>query len=92
MYGIKLDYDEDLELGFGEYVQAHRNTKQDQNTMQDRTIGALSLLPVGNATNDWYFYNLSTTRVFRRAKCTPMPMPDVVINLLNDLAHGEMMP
>ena len=77
-------------LGFGEYVQAHTNTKKGQNTLIDRTIGSLSLLPVGNATNDWYFYNLSTNQAFRRAHCTPLPMPDVIINHLNNLAYKEM--
>ena len=57
MTGVKLDYNKHCKYQFGQYVQTHEQT---DNTMMERTIGALALRPVGNIQGSWYFLSLST--------------------------------
>ena len=45
------------QLEFGEYVQTH---EEHGNSMQPRTIGALSLQPMGNVQGGYFFFSLTT--------------------------------
>ena len=44
--GLTIDYTKHCRLQFGEYAQVQ---KSHDNTMQERTTGAISLRPTGNA-------------------------------------------
>jgi hypothetical protein len=83
--GRKLNAKTDLRIGFGEYVQAH-DPNVVKNSMDDRTMGAISLLPTGNLQGSVKFYCLATRSVITRDQWTVMPMPQEVIALMNELA------
>jgi hypothetical protein len=48
MKGRKVNYNVDLKLGFGEYVQVKNLHEINRNTMITRTECCISLWPVGN--------------------------------------------
>ena len=68
---------------FGEYVQTHEDT---DNTMRERTVGAITLRPSGNVQGCFYYYSLITGRRLHRRKCTALPMPDEVIARIHSIA------
>ena len=84
--GVKLDYNKHCKYQFGQYVQTHEQT---DNTMTERTIGALALRPVGNIQGSWYFLSLSTGRLLKRTKATVLPMPDHVIDHVHRMARRQ---
>eukprot|EP01042_Synura_sphagnicola_P036446 gene36446-biopygen5654 len=79
----KLDYSKNLKAGFGEYCQAHDN--DGDNTLKPRTTGAITVYDTGARDGTWYLFNLNTRKLIKRKKFTIIPMPDVVINFLNNL-------
>ena len=58
--GHRIEYATHCQLEFGEYVQTH---EEHDNSMQPRTIGALSLRPTGNVQGGYFFFSLTTGRV-----------------------------
>lgn len=84
--GKKLVYKNDLELGFGDYVEVFYKS---DNTMQKRTVSAISMCPVGNDEGSWYFYDLVECTVFQRSQWKSLPIPNTVIEMLNKLAHYD---
>eukprot|EP01042_Synura_sphagnicola_P036504 gene36504-biopygen7845 len=79
----KLDFSKNLKAGFGEYCQAHDN--DGDNTLNPRTTGAITVYDTGARDGTWYLFNLNTRKLIKRKKFTIIPMPDVVINFLNNL-------
>ena len=61
--GHQIEYATHCQLEFGEYVQTH---EEHDNSMQPRTIGALSLRPMGNVQGGYFFFSLTTGRVLNR--------------------------
>ena len=86
-YGKKIDYKKNLRAAFGEYCQAHTNMAD--NTLSPRTTGGLTMYDTGNGQGTWYIYNLNTDRLIRRNKFTILPIPDIVINHLNNMRDTE---
>jgi hypothetical protein len=84
--GRKLDYQRDLRVGFGDYVQAHEPNIISQVV---RTEGAIALLPVGNLTGSVKFFKLATRSIVTRDMFTVLPMPDNVIAYLNMYAGNQ---
>jgi hypothetical protein len=76
-----------MRVSFGEYVQTLPS--ETDNSMSERSNGCIALLPCGNASGTVMFYHLATKRVISRDKWVALPMPDSVINFLNDLAAAE---
>jgi len=85
--GLKMNCKTDLRVGFGDYVQA--TIPDPDNTMKERTDGAIALYPAGNSNGGWYFYNLKTKSVFMRNHFTIIPMDSAVIDHMNDLASNQ---
>jgi hypothetical protein len=79
---VRVDYERDCKLGFGEYVQAYAE-ESISNTMQPRTFGAISFETTGNLQGTYMFLSLSTWKVVRRRTWIEMPIPDEVIELIN---------
>lgn len=86
--GKTLDAKTDLKLGYGDYCEV--SDDETDNTMASRSRGALALMPTGNRQGSWYFYLLSTGKVVRRNKATPLPMPENVIDFINKKAENEI--
>jgi len=85
--GYKIDYTRTLRASFGEYVQASRNVAD--NTLAPRTDGGIALYDTGNREGTWYIYNLNTDRVIRRNTFKVLPMPQIVIDHLNNLDNEQ---
>ena len=86
--GRTYDYNNILGPGtlFGEYVQTHEDT---DNTMRERTVGAITLRPSGNIQGSFYYYSLTTGRRLHRRKCTPLPMPQEVIDRIEYISMRQ---
>jgi hypothetical protein len=74
----------DLALGFGDYVQAHRNLED--NIMNPRTDGAIALYPLGNLEGTWAFFNLNTNRVIKCNRWTDVPLDQRLVEYMNDMS------
>jgi hypothetical protein len=83
--GRKIDYKRDLRVGFADYCQVH-TPNIIKNSMSARTEGAIALLPVGNLQGSVKFLSLTTLKVITRDYWNPLPMPEEVIQFLNNLA------
>ena len=57
--GLTVDYNKHSRLQFGKYAQVH---EAHDNTMQERSIGAIVTSPNGNAQGSYLFINLATGR------------------------------
>jgi hypothetical protein len=86
--GRKVDFNLDCQLEFGQYCQIHEDHEV-TNTMKPRTVGAIALGPSGNIQGSYNFLNLSTWRVVKRRRWTALPIPQDVINMLNEKAVKE---
>ena len=86
-YGRKLDYSKNLKESFGDYCQAHDN--KSDNTLKTRTTSALTVYDTGNLDGTWYLYNLNTDKLIKRNRFQILPMPDVVINYLNNMKEAK---
>jgi len=73
--GRKIDYNKDLRIGFGEYVEAF--DPYSDNTMRPRTQAAISLGPVGNSSGSVKLLSLSSGMTIIRDQFTILPMPDI---------------
>jgi hypothetical protein len=84
--GHKLDYNKHCKLELGAYVQTHETH---DNTMTDRTIGAISLRPTGNQQGGYYFMSLASGRRLNRKPkdWTELPMPQEVLDRVHTLAR-----
>jgi len=86
--GKKLDFKRDLRVEFGQYVQAKTPNKI-SNSTNERTEGCIALFPRDTATGSVEFLNLATLQVVTRDQWTELPIPDIVIKRMNDLATGQ---
>lgn len=81
--GVKIDYQRDCKVGFGQYVQVHEDNEI-TNTMKARTEGAIALGPSGNIQGSYRFLMLSTWKVVQRRTWTEVPISQEVIKYIND--------
>ena len=83
----KPDYNK-LKLTFGAYAQVYESTT---NTTQSRSTGAIALKP-SNERGGYYFMSLSTGRRLHCSQWTELPIPDYVIDRVEELARQEKQP
>ena len=86
---MSVDFTKHCKVEFGSYVQTHEHS---DNSMNDRTIGAIALRPSGNAQGGHYFLSLNTGLRIHRHKWTPLPMPNEVTERVDYLAQRGGMP
>ena len=72
-----------IKASFGEYCQADTNTGD--NSMEPRARGAITLYEASDIDSNWRVFHLESKRLVKRYELTLWPMPDIVINCLNDL-------
>ena len=82
LWGRRINVDKELKHGFGDYVQVHVSTVD--NSMVERTSGALAMMPSGNLEGSWYYYQLLNNEIIKRNKATVMPITDEIIAYIND--------
>jgi hypothetical protein len=89
--GRKISYKRELRVGFGDYVQVHDEDSMN-NSMRQRTQGAIAVGPVGNAAGAERFYTLRLSgknAIIRRQHFTVLPVPPTVIEYMNNLAASQ---
>ena len=91
--GVRPDFNRDLRVSFGEYVETHEPDPQPislkNNVHTDRTEAAIALLPLGNLDGSVMFFCLSTNSFIKRDRWTPLPMNNNCIQHLNRLAAAD---
>ena len=87
--GRKIDYKKDCSLKFGEYVQVH-DDEMITNTLNERTLGAIVLGPIGNVQGSYSFLNLKTWKVIKRRAWVQIPMSSLVIDRINEKAEADI--
>ena len=82
-----MDYFKNLKASFGDYVEADRNVLD--NTMATRSDGGIALFDTGNAEGSWHVYNLDTGKVIKRNSLHVLPMPQIVVDHLDQMAQRD---
>jgi hypothetical protein len=81
---VKPSFNRDLRAEFGEYVQAHViPSGLEKSGPKKRTVGAIALIPAGNDRGTWWFMGLRSGKTFMADRWDALPMPDIVIELMN---------
>ena len=83
MIGTNLTYDKHCRCLFDAYVQTQEGGTNDNDRPQ--TVDMICLGPTGNSQGTYRFMNLATGRCIYRRKWTEIPVPDWVIQWVNDL-------
>jgi hypothetical protein len=87
MSGEIIDFKK-FSLPFGTYCQVHEE-KLPQNSLADRTLGAISLRPSGNAQGGHTFFTLNTSRVITRWSWDVIPMPKSIVDRVNFISRDQ---
>ena len=89
--GQQVEFKKHCKLPFGAYVQTHEEPTP-SNTQQARTIGAIALGPTGNLQGSYKFLNLRSGKRITRRNWTQLPMPQEVIDRVNQLGVNDGQP
>ena len=84
--GQQVDCKHHCRFQFREYAQTH---EEHNNSMNPRTVGALSLHPVGNGQGSFFFLSISTGRILNRLHATTLPTPDSIIDKIHRMAWQQ---
>ena len=82
--GLTIDYAKHCRLQFGEYAHVH---EAHDNTMQERTTGAIALRTTGNSQGAYFSMSLTNDRRLNRQSFTLLPLLRDVINGVHRLAR-----
>ena len=89
--GVKFDYNYHCKLAFGAYAQVQGENFL-TNSQQARILDAICLGPSGNLQGGYKFMNLHTGKRLTRRKWTELPMPQEVIDRVNNLGEADGQP
>ena len=81
--GRKVNYSVTIKASFGEYCLA--DTNSGDNSMEPSARGAITRYEASDIDSNWRVFHLESKRLVKRYELTLWPMPDIVINCLNDL-------
>jgi hypothetical protein len=87
--GLKPNTSKHCKIPFGGYAQVHAESSQGNNAMVSRTVGAISLGPVGNIEGPYKFMSLLTGKLIKGRSFTPLPMPENVITQVEGMASDD---
>ena len=88
--GVPFDYNKHCHLQFGSYAQTHEDATT--NRPDACTVGAICLGPTGNLQGSYKFLNLRTGKKITCRNFTPLPMPQAVIDRVNQLSKLDSQP
>ena len=80
-----------MRLELGAYVQVFEDCDP-TNTPRARSLGAIALMPTGNAQGDYFFLSLSTGARISRHAWTEVPITDTAIARVEALALADGQP
>ncbi len=87
MSGKVLDFKK-ISLSFGSYCQVHEE-KLLRNSLVNRTLGAISLGPSGNAQGGHRFFTLNTSWVITCWSWDVIPMPKSIVDWVNFISRDQ---
>jgi hypothetical protein len=87
--GLKPDASKHCKIPFRGYAQVHVESSQGNNAMVSRTVGAISLEPVGSIQGKCKFMSLLTEKIIKGRSFTPLPMPENVIAQVEGMASDD---
>ena len=87
--GIKVDATRDLGWAFGDYAET---TKTNSTKTASRTEACVMGIPTMNRAGSVICYKLSTRTMVTRQRFQVRPMPDWVVDELNDIADEDNLP
>ena len=88
MNQMNLDYNKHCVVPFGTYVQANHKTNP-TNTNKPRTLDAIYLHPTDNIQGGHELMDLNSGRVITRRKVTEIPVTELVIKAIEQMAYNE---
>jgi hypothetical protein len=91
MTGIQFDYNKHCKATIWQLRASHEEPSP-TNTQAARTVGAICLGPTGNSQGSYKFLNLRTGKRITRISWTSLPMPQEVIDRVNQLGKAEGQP
>ena len=86
--GLPLDYKQHLRSMFGAYCQVHEEDKP-RNGNLPRTKAAICVGPSDNNQGGYKFYTLRSGKKVTRRAWDELPMPDTVIDRVNELGKDQ---
>ena len=92
LMGIKLDAKHQCRMPFGDYAQLGEEKEPKNDVTEPRTIGGISLGPIGNEQGGYKFMRLVTRNVLKRCTFTPLPMTEDVIERVIHIGDTEGAP
>ena len=88
--GTKFNAKLDMRCEWGEYCQVHvAPDANKKNTHRPRAVSAIAMCPVSNNRGTWIFYDFKKKSFFRADRWTRLPMPDIVIELINQTHDAD---
>jgi hypothetical protein len=85
---LVLNYEKHCAVPFGAYVQANHETNQ-TNSNAARTIDAIYLRPAIGMQGGHELYDLNSNRVIMWAQVTQIPVTDMVIKAIEQIAEDQ---
>jgi hypothetical protein len=86
--GLSADAEKHCKMPFGAYAQVHGEPTPSNDAMTSRTVGGISLGPTGNMQGTYKFLSLLTKRMIKARSFTPLPMPQEVIGLVEQMENA----
>jgi hypothetical protein len=83
--GIKVDFKKELNLSFGDYVEAYKST---DNTSAARSAACIALYPITNAASSWILWKLETNCNVQGTRFVKLVTTEAVINKVNRIAEA----
>jgi hypothetical protein len=91
--GAPVDYKKELQVAFGDYVEAYEGT---DNTSRARSAACIALHPAGNLSGSWVLWKIETRTRVRRTNMRKMVTSDLIVQAMNvtdtESAIAEEMP
>ena len=88
-YGRKVDFKRQLRLSFGDYAEVYNNQTTASNTLEERAVSCIALLPLLNKQGTYLFFSLKSRSVIKGDKWKALPTPQWVIDRMNTLARNQ---
>lgn len=75
---------------FGGYAQIYVKQKDMNNVLQSRTVGGISLGPMGNMQGTYRFISLEIGCIIKAKRFMVLPIPSDVIDRVNSMGQQEI--
>jgi len=81
--GAPVDYKKELQVAFGDYVEAYEGT---DNTSRARSSACIALYPAGNLSGSWVLWKIETRTRVRRTNMRKVITSDLIVQAMNATA------